>query len=197
MKKKLKNSFISGLVIVAPFLVTVLVLKILFDWSLILINPIVTNTGLGKLTGNMELVAQLIAGLIVVIGISLIGAMSRTSKGRDLIGDVGRIPEMIPVFRTVYSTVRQVSRSISSGNSKFKRAVKLEYPKDGFKSIGFVTGEVPEEICGDEKHFYVYIPHSPNPTVGELKMVPENEFTEIDMSVRKALKTVMTSGISE
>ena len=197
MKKKLRNSFISGLVIVAPFIVTVFVLKILFDWSLILINPIVSGTGLSSLTGNIELLAQIIAGIIVVLGISMIGAMSRTSKGRDLIGDVGRIPEMIPVFRTVYSTVRQVSRSITGGNSKFKRAVKLEYPKDGFQSIGFVTGEVPEEICGDEKHFYVYIPHSPNPTVGELKMVPGSEITEIDMSVRRALKTVMTSEISE
>jgi uncharacterized membrane protein len=197
-KRKIQDSFVSGLMILAPLIVTVLVLKLLFDWSLILINPIVRGAQLTNYTGQVEILAQVAAGALVMIGILVVGIISRSSRGKAFLADLGRIPSFIPVFRTIYFTVKEISTSFSDRDSRFKRAVKLEYPREGFHSIGFVTGEAPSEIqekAGD-KLYNVYIPHSPNPTVGELKMLPETEIDDLDMSVKKALKLVMTSGIS-
>lgn len=197
-RHRIRDSFISGLLIVAPLIISLLVLKLLYDWSLILINPIVRGTRLANYTGNIELVAQVITGFTVIILILIVGMASRTSRGSLVMGKMGRIPGSIPVFRSIYFTVKEISAGFSGGESRFKRAVKLEFPRENFHSIGFVTGKAPSEISEKEGEelYNVYIPHSPNPTVGELKILPEKEMEDLDMSVRKALKLVMTSGIS-
>lgn len=198
VREKLRDSFVAGLIIAAPVLITLFVLKVLFNWSLVLINPLVRSTQLATYTGNIELVAQVVAAVFVVAALTLIGLISRTRGGSSLIGDFGRIAGIIPVFRTIYFAVRQVADGLTEKDSRFKKVVLVEFPREGVYSLGFVTGEPPEEIeeKAGEELYSVFLPNSPNPTGGAFRMFAEDEVQELDMSVRKALRLTMTTGIT-
>lgn len=198
VREKLRDSFFSGLIIAAPALITVFILKVLFDWSLVLINPLVRSTGLAAFTGNIELAAQVVAAVFVIGFLTLLGIVSRTRRGSAMIGDFGRIAGIIPVFRTIYFVVRQVADGLTEKDSRFKKVVLVEFPREGVYSLGFITGEPPSEVeeKAGEGLYSVFIPNSPNPTGGAFRMFSEEEVQELDMSVRKALRLTMTTGIT-
>jgi len=198
IKEELQENFVAGLIITAPLIVTVFILNVLFDWSLLAINPLVEGTRLAAYTGNIEIAAQVIAGATVLLFITLVGLLSRTRFGSSIIGDFGRVANVIPIFRSIYFTIRQVSDGIVERDSRFKRGVLVEYPRENVYSLAFVTGEAPAEVeeKAGEQLYNIFIPNSPNPTGGEFKMMPEEEMEDIDMSIRKALRLSMTTGIT-
>lgn len=198
MKHWLRNSFVAGLVLVAPLVITVVALRIVFGWLLGLVDPIVAATQLTALTGNNELVAQLLA-LGVLLGIIvLIGAVTQWGLGRRLFGELDRLIGLIPFVRVIYMSVRQVSDSLTSSESRFETTVLVEYPREGVYSIGFVTDESPDPVQAATGPAYnVYLPFSPNPTNGQLAMVPEDQVTEIDMAPRQGLRLLVTTGLAE
>lgn len=115
-----------------------------------------------------------------------------------MIGDFGRIANIIPVFRTIYFAVRQVADGLTEKDSRFKKVVLVEFPRKGVYSLGFITGEPPEEVeeKAGENLYSVFLPNSPNPTGGAFRMFSEQEVQELEMSVRKALRLTMTTGIT-
>ncbi|WP_123533254.1 DUF502 domain-containing protein [Halosimplex salinum] len=195
--RRLKESFVAGLILVAPLAVTLYVLRILVSWSLQFVNPIVVEFGLVETAANVELAAQGIAVALIVSVITLLGLVAQWSVGKHLFGNLGRTINVVPLVSTIYGSVRQVATSLVESGSQFERTVLVEYPREDVYSIGLVTGEGRssiDEVAG-ERAYSVFLPNSPNPTAGRLVMVPESQIHETDMSVREGLRMVVTTGM--
>lgn len=198
LSRKIRENFISGLVIAAPVLITLFIIKILYDWSLIVIDPIVQGTSLPMYTGNVEVVAQMVAAFSALVFLTFLGIVSNNRYGKKLIGELGKLANIVPVFRTFYFTIKQVSNSVVENESRFESAVLVEHPRQGVYAIGFVTSETSFTVDKEEDQelYNVFIPNSPNPTAGTLRMFEEEEISELQISIRKALRIVMTSGMA-
>lgn len=198
--EKLKQSFISGLVVVAPLLITLLIIKVLAGWAFTFITPLIRGTNLTQYTANIEIVAQVIAIAFVITVITLVGYVSKYTVSTRIRKLMLTVIDDIPLFGTVYTTIKQISTSFTGRDSKFKKIVLVEFPRKGIYSIGLVTSEAPDKIEeateNDEEISSVFIPYSPNPTMGNLIMLPKSEYREVDMSVQKGMKLLLTTGIA-
>lgn len=197
-KHWLRNSFLAGLVLVAPLFITIVALQFVFGWLTGFVDPLVQASGLLELTGNNELVAQVLALGILVGAIVFVGFITQWSLGERVFGGVDRAINFIPLVRVIYTSVRQVSDSLMSQQSRFESVVLVEYPREGLYTLGFVTNDSPQPVQTETGPAYnVYFPNSPNPTNGLLVMVPEEEITEIDMSPRRGIRLLVTTGMAE
>lgn len=193
----IKRSFIAGLILLAPLVITLIILKILTNWAFTIVNPVVQGIGLIQYTGNSELVAQLLAAVLIVASITFLGYLAQISVGRHVFGNLGRFVNIIPLINTIYSTVRQVATALVERNTAYQSVVIVEFPRPNMYAIGLITGEAPRDIerATDTSLYNVYVPNSPNPTNGHLLFVPEDEVHHTEMSVREGMRLVVTSGI--
>lgn len=198
LSRKLKDNFVAGTFLVAPLAVTLIIISFLADWAYIVINPIVKQTRLVQYTANNTLLAESIATVAVVMAIILLGVISNYRIGKGIKSLLGRFVNFIPLFGSIYLSVHQVAASLSDEKSKFKRVVMMEYPRKGVRSLGMVTAPAPSAIqeVTDEEMYSVFFPNSPNPTGGRTVMVPESEFTDVDMTVKEGLKLMLTTGMA-
>ena len=196
---RLRTSFIAGLFLVAPLAVTVFILDFVFDrLTAIILNPIVNTAGLTNVTGDELLLAQLLAAMLLAVSLVAVGHVASRELGRRLFGGFERGVSLIPLVRTVYFGVRQVSESLAKQSDGFDHVVLVEYPRKGLYAIGFVTNDGPrsaEAATDSEELLTVFVPHSPNPTAGTLVMAAPEEVFEVDMSVRRGLRLVVTTGL--
>jgi len=195
--KVLKQSFKTGLVMLLPLLISVVVVKFLADQLFKLVNPLVQSTNLTAYTGNIEIIAQGLAIILVVVAITFTGYLSSYRASERLSRTLEKMVKEIPIFGSVYATVDRISRSFS-GDSDFKKIVLVELPNEETYSIGMITSEAPgpvkEEIGEDYRS--VFLPFSPNPTMGRLRMVKEENLQEVDMDVSQGMKLLLTTGIA-
>ncbi|WP_324755959.1 DUF502 domain-containing protein [Haloarcula sp. GH36] len=193
----LKRSFVAGLLLLTPLVITLYVLRLLVSWSLQFVDPVVQGTRLTQYTGNVEAVAQLVAVVLILVVVTVLGYLAQKNVGRQLFGGIGRIVNVIPLFSTIYLTVRQVANSLVDRSTAYESVVLVEYPREGIYSLGLVTGESPREVeqVADQEVYNVFLPNSPNPTGGRLVLLPEDQLRELDMSVRRALRLVVTTGV--
>ena len=195
---RLRTSFATGLLLVTPLAVTVFVLQFVFVRTTGLLNPLVQATRLTDYTGNVEIVAQLLAALLIAGAITLLGYLASRRLGKRLFGGFERAIRLVPLVRTVYFGVRQVSESLVQRTAAYETVVLVEFPREGVYAIGFVTNDGPtaaREATGEDL-YNVFLPHSPNPTAGKLVFVPSSDVYEVDMSVRRALRLLVTTGLS-
>lgn len=194
-----KNSFIAGLIVVAPLIVTVLALQILSRWVLRIVDPVVRETRLVSLMANVELLAQIVAGLGIALVIVVLGAMANWSVGRRVFGTADRAVNLIPLAGAIYGAVRGVANSMAGGGTDFDRVVLVEFPAEDVYQIGFVTSPTPVRASKpftEGEAYNVYVPGSPNPTAGRLLLIPEEQMLEVDLTVREGLSIVVTTGAS-
>lgn len=196
---RIRTSFIAGVFFVAPLAVTVFVLDFIFDrLTGIILNPIVNTTRLQNITGDELLLAQLIAALLLGVTLTAVGYVASRELGRRLFGGFERGVRLVPLVRTIYFGVRQVSESLTKQSEGFERVVLVEYPRRGLHSIGFVTNDGPpsaKRATAEEDLLTVFVPHSPNPTAGTLVMAAPEEVTDVDMSVGRGLRLIVTTGL--
>jgi uncharacterized membrane protein len=195
---RLRSSFVTGLLLVTPLAVTVFVLDFVFDNLTTVLDPIVGATRLTNFTGNVEFLAQVLAAVILAVGLTALGYLVSYELGQRLFGGFERGVRLVPLVRTIYFGVRQVSESLTRQTEGFDRVVVVEYPREGLFSIGFVTNEGPAEVetATDSDDLYtVFVPHSPNPTAGALVMADPEDVYEVDMSVRRGIRLVVTTGL--
>ena len=192
----LRKCFISGLLVWLPIWVTLLVIKFLVDLlskSLLLLP---TQYQPDVLLGFH------VPGIGVIITLLVIfftGVVAANFMGRRLVdlGDafVGRIP----LVRSIYTGVKQVTQTLfTPGGQSFRKVLLVEYPCAGVWSIAFQTGEASKKVSGalDLGPMVSYfIPTTPNPTSGFLMMAPKSKVIELDMSVDQALKFVISLGV--
>jgi uncharacterized membrane protein len=187
--------FFSGLLVIVPMGITVWVLQwvigILDTTLLILPEAWHPDRVLGVHVPGF--------GVLLALGIILVvGAIASNFAGRKLVhwGDV--IVSRIPVVRSIYSSVKQVSDTLFSGNGNaFRTAVMIQWPRTDVWTIGFVTGvpggDVANYLAGD--YLSVYVPTTPNPTGGYLVMLRRSDCIELRMSVDEALRYVISMGV--
>jgi uncharacterized membrane protein len=198
---RIRSSFVAGLLLLAPLAVTVFVLQFAFRQVTSLVRPLVVEIQpfLARVlaTDDVTLAAQLLAALIVALAITVVGYITSISVGARLFGGFERGLRLVPLVRTVYFGVRQVSESLTDRTAGFDSAVLVEPYRKGTYLIGFVTNESPtatREATG-ETLYTVFVPNSPNPTAGTLVLMPESELVEVDVSVREAIRLIVTTGL--
>lgn len=196
MLTNLRNYFISGLLVWLPIWVTLLVIKFLVDIlskSLLLLPP--------EFQPDV-LIGYHVPGVGVVITLLVIfltGLLVANFVGKWLVGLGDAIMGRIPLVRSVYTGVKQVTQTLfTPGGQSFRKVLLVQYPCPGVWSIAFQTGDVSKEIersLQKQQMVSYFIPTTPNPTSGFLMMAPKNEVVELDISVDQALKFVISLGV--
>jgi uncharacterized membrane protein len=139
-----------------------------------------------------------LAAVLIALVVTLVGYVASIGVGQRLFGSFERGVRLLPLVRTVYFGVRQVSESLSERSDGFDSVVLVEFHRRGAYSIGFVTSEAPEatrEATG-ERLYTVFVPNAPNPTAGALLLLPESDIHEVDMPVRRGIRLLVTTGLS-
>lgn len=191
---KFKDYLISGLLIVAPIVLTIYVLIWSFNLLDGILGPLIYN-----LLGRRIPGVGLIAGILITL---FAGFLTRGWLAKKAMKWAEATVSRLPLVRPLYGTIKQLTSALLSGSDKnlFKRVVLLEYPRKGLWSIGFVTSE--EDSClsrelsekAGRKLVSVFVVSSPNPTTGWLTLAPEEELTTLNISVEEALKLVVSGG---
>jgi uncharacterized membrane protein len=187
---KLRNYFFAGIVVLIPvgitIYLTIFIEKVFSDLLPKSINP---NQYLPFEIPGLEI-------LTTIILITLIGMFSVTFVGRFFVNFSNKIFEKIPVLKTIYKGLTQLTKSFASNDNNEKKIALIEYPRKGIYSIGFATsvnkGEISDKI--GEKMINIFVPTTPNPTSGFLLMVPEKDVVYLDMSFEDASKFIMSAG---
>jgi Uncharacterized conserved protein len=143
-----------------------------------------------------------IPGLEIIIAIFLItlmGWLSLSFLGKKIFELINRILKKIPILRTIYSAINQMTESLTKSDNKQKSVVLLEYPKRDVWAVGFATKEnkgIINDKIGNEL-INVFVPTTPNPTSGFLLMVPKKNLIYLDISFEQASKFIVSAGTSE
>jgi uncharacterized membrane protein len=192
---KLKKYFITGLLIWVPLVITVWVLSILvgtLDQSLLLLPD---NWQPREWLGfNIPGLGVLLTLAVVV----LTGMLGANIIGQRMVRVWESLLSRIPVVKSLYSSVKQVSDTLfSSSGLAFRKALLVQYPRQGSWTIAFLTGQpggdVANYLTGD--YLSVYVPTTPNPTSGFFLMMPKADVIELDMNVDEALKYIISMGV--
>ena len=190
---KLRNYFITGVLVLIPIGVTVyLTLFFIKIFSKILPQEINPNHYLPYSIPGLEII-------ISIIVITVIGWLSLSFLGKKLVKLVNDIFKKIPFLRTVYSAIGQMTQSFAqTRKSKKKSVVLVEYPRKGSWAVGFATQENTGEIASktNKNLINVFVPTTPNPTSGFLLMFPKDEIIYLDMSFEDASKFIVSAGTS-
>lgn len=192
MWKEIRKTFLTGLLVMIPLIITIYtILWILNKVDSIFRIPI------------EELVGFRIYGLGIVItaGIILLaGVIATNYAGVKLFGAAEYSLKKVPLVRSIYFPIKQLTETIyGSANTAFRRVVLVEYPSPGIYAIGFVTSEGTEEVTKriGKDIVCVFIPTTPNPTSGMFVMYPSEAVTTLDMGVEEAIKLIVSGGIAK
>ena len=187
---RLRNYFFAGAVVLIPigitFYLTVLIIKISSKLLPKELNP---NHYLPIDIPGVEI-------LIALILITIIGWISLSFLGKKLIDLLNNVLKKIPILRTIYSAIGQMTESFTKSDNKQKSVVLLEYPRKGVWAVGFATKENQGIIKNKVKEDLVniFVPTTPNPTSGFLLMVPKKDLIYLDVSFEQASKFIVSAG---
>ena len=190
--KKLRNYFITGIFVLIPIGITLyLTLFIISISSRILPREINPNYYLPYNIPGLEI-------LISIILITFIGWLSLSFLGKRFLELFNNILKKIPILRTIYSAISQMTETFTQKDSGSKSVVLVEYPRKGSWAVGFATKDNKGEISNKTKKklVNVFVPTTPNPTSGFLLMFPKDEVIYLDMSFEDASKFIVSAGTS-
>jgi len=191
----MKKYFITGLLIWIPLVITIWVLKLVvdvLDQSLLLLPAALhTENWLGVHIPGL-------GAILTVFIVFLTGVFATNFFGAQLVELWHEILHRIPVVNSIYSSVKQISDTLfSSSGQAFRKALLVQYPREGSWTIAFLTGkpggDVVNHLQGD--YVSVYVPTTPNPTSGFFLMMPKADVIELKMSVDEALKYIVSMGV--
>ena len=198
----IRSRTVRGLLLILPMLVTVWLLKILFDLINTYITPMVV--AVFRAAGSPDLDRwqarigfPIIGLLLTVLAIYLCGLLAGNIVGRRLVLMVESLVLRVPVVKGIYGAARQLLDAFSFAEKKtFSKVVLVEYPRKGLWTIGFVTTEKEHRITGQSSHAVpVFLPTTPNPTSGWLLFVPLDDLIVLDLPMEEAIKLVVSGGI--
>jgi len=189
---RIRNYFIAGVVVLIPIGITVY-----FTFFLITISSKI----LPKEINPNHYLPYNIPGLEIAISIILItfiGWLSLSFLGKRLLDIFNNILKKIPILRTIYSEIGQMTESFTKTDKQKKNVVLVEYPRKGSWAVGFVTKDNTGEISDKTKRelVNVFVPTTPNPTSGFLLMFPKEEVIYLDMTFEEASKFIVSAGTS-
>ena len=191
----MKRYFITGLLIWVPLGLTAWVLKFLIgtmDQSLLLLPESLQPERL--LGMNIPGIGTVLTLLVVFIT----GLLTANIIGQKLVSFWEGVLWRIPVVKSIYWGIKQVSDTIfSSQGEAFRKALLVQYPRKGAWTIAFMTGQPGGDVVNhlEGEYISVYVPTTPNPTSGFFLMMPKSDVIELDMSVDAALKYIISMGV--
>jgi uncharacterized membrane protein len=188
----LRNSFLAGVAVVLPFVVTVWVIWLVVTFIDNNVEPLVPSTlfFLTRFPGGGVLLA--------LAALTLVGALAGNLVGRWLVGAADQGIANLPLVRSIYGGAKQVFKQVAAPErTSFKQAVLVEFPKPGSWALGFITNEDTTEVARDigEELVAVYVPQAPIPTSGFLLYLPRSSIKPLSLSPEDALKRVISLGI--
>ena len=191
--KRFRNYFFAGAVVLIPLGITLyLTLFIIKVSAKLLPKGINPNSYLPFDIPGIEII-------IAILFITLIGGLSLSFLGKKFIEILNNLLKKIPILRTIYSAIGQMTESFTQGDDKKKSVVLLEYPRKGLWVVGFATKEnkglISQKI--DQDLVNVFVPTTPNPTSGFLLIVPKKDLIYLDISFEQASKFIVSAGTSD
>ena len=189
---RFRNYFIAGVVVLIPIGITVY-------FTLFLVS--ISSRILPKEINPNHYLPYNIPGVEIIISIALItliGWISLSFIGKRLLDLFNKFLNRIPILRTIYSAIGQMTETFRSTDNKKKNVVLVEYPRKGSWAVGFATnknsGEIKNKI--NKNLINVFVPTTPNPTSGFLLMFPEDEVIYLDLTFEEASKFIVSAGTS-
>ena len=187
---KIRNNFIAGIVVLIPIGITLyLTLFFIRVTGNIIPKELNPNNYLPFNIPGVEI-------LIALVFITLIGWLSLSFLGKKFFELFNRILKKIPILRTIYSAIGQMTESFTKTDNKQKSVVLLEYPRKGVWAVGFATKEntgiIKEKV--KEELINVFVPTTPNPTSGFLLMIPKKDLIYLDVTFEQASKFIVSAG---
>jgi uncharacterized membrane protein len=190
---KFRNYFIAGVVVLIPLGITVyLTIFVVEISSLLLPKELNPNHYLGFDILGIEI-------LISILLITLIGWLSLSFLGKKLLDLFNNILKKIPILRTIYSAIGQMTETFTKSEKNKNNVVLVEYPRKGSWAVGFATKKNSGEITNKlgKNLINVFVPTTPNPTSGFLLMFPEEDIVYLDMNFEQASKFIVSAGTSD
>ena len=188
----LRNYFITGIVVLVPIGITLYLTTFFISLSSNFIpKEINPNSYLPFSIPGLEI-------LLSVIFITIIGWLSLSFIGKKILQLVNETLKRIPILRTIYSAIGQMTESLAPKKGSKKSVVLVEYPRKGSWAVGFATKENKGEISKktNSNLVNVFVPTTPNPTSGFLLMFQKSEVIYLDMSFEEASKFIVSAGTS-
>lgn len=190
MSKNLKTTFLTGLFVIIPLVVSVALLVWFFRTLDHLFSPLIGGVGhmiapdIAHIPG-----VGILAGLVIIL---LVGFFARNVVGERILAALDNFINRIPWYRTIYSTVKQLTDAFSPNNTRsFKEVVLVDYPMEGSQAIGFRTATVERE---GRMLAVVFVPTN-HIYFGDLLFLPEERVVHLDMSVEQAVRIIVSVGI--
>ena len=197
MLAKIKNYFLTGVLVSAPVFITFWIVYSLVKFFDQLITPLIPF----YINPNYYLPRDVPGlGLIILIALLVfIGFITASFFGSFIIRKTESLINKIPLIKIFYKTIKQIIETIFKNNSNaFRDVVLLEYPRKGIWVLGFTTGEVKGAVAKkiNQKLINVFVPTTPNPTSGFLLMFPLDEVIHLNMTFEEASKFIVSAGTS-
>ena len=196
---RLRTWFLTGLLFIAPLALTIWVTLGIIRWVDRLIAPFIPREYRPEVYFHLPFAIPGTGLIIVVVGLTVIGALTATLMGRLFVRLNDRVFARVPIIRSLYGTLKQMFETVLANKAgAFRHVVLVQFPVRGCWAIGFVTGPATVEVQSriPNELISVFVPTSPNPTSGYLLFVQRSEMTMLDMSVEEALKLVISGGIA-
>jgi uncharacterized membrane protein len=206
MLARLRTSFLTGIVVIAPVALTIWLIWSVIGWFDGLVLPFVPdayrpekilNTFFGY---DLKLNIRGVGVVVFLVFATLVGWLAKGLIGRSFIKYAENLVNRMPVVRSFYSGIKQIAETVFAQQERsFEKACMIEYPRKGIWAIGFISttakGEIAERNSSKGSMVSVFVPTTPNPTSGFLLFFPKADIVELDMSIEDAAKLVISAGL--
>ena len=206
MLARLRTSFLTGIVVIAPVALTLWLIWSVIGWFDGFVLPFVPDAYrpeqiLKTIFGyDLKLNIRGVGVVVFLVFATLVGWLAKGLIGRSFIRYAENLVNRMPVVRSFYSGIKQIAETVFAQQERsFEKACMIEYPRKGIWAIGFISttakGEIAERNSSKGPMVSVFVPTTPNPTSGFLLFFPKADVVELDMSIEDAAKLVISAGL--
>ncbi|MFV0515511.1 MAG: DUF502 domain-containing protein [Jhaorihella sp.] len=194
----LRASFLTGIVVIAPVALTIWLIWTVIGWIDGFVLPFVPARFQPEPYVGINL--RGFGLLIFLVFTIIVGWIAKGIIGRSMIRFAEGLVDRMPVVRSIYSGIKQISETVfAQSDRNFEKACLIQYPRKGIWAIGFISttarGEIARRAETGGRLMSVFLPTTPNPTSGFLLFLPEEDVIELDMSIEDAAKLVISAGL--
>lgn len=195
---RLRNYFLTGLIVVGPVGITVYILWWFVGLIDAWVKPLIPHQYLPE--NYLPFTVPGVGLILAIFGLMVIGALTANLFGRTLVSWGEMMLDRMPIVRNVYRALKQIFETVlSKSSASFQRVGLIEYPRRGIYSLVFVStetrGEINHRLDDGDGMLSVFLPTTPNPTSGFLLFVPRRDVAILDMTVEEAAKLVISAGL--
>ena len=206
MLARLRTSFLTGIVVIAPVALTIWLIWSVIGWFDGFVLPFVPDAYrpeeiLNTIFGyDLKINIRGVGVVVFLVFATLVGWLAKGLIGRSFIKYAENLVNRMPVVRSFYSGIKQIAETVFAQQERsFEKACMIEYPRKGIWAIGFISttakGEIADRNSSNGPMVSVFVPTTPNPTSGFLLFFPKKDIIELDMSIEDAAKLVISAGL--